>query len=89
MIIQGQLLLRTKGPVEWTEAYFVLAVEERILYCFGDDLDIPRAILQLRDAAVGDVEEQENAFRFSLRVDDAAPPVAAAAAGAEVKFWPS
>eukprot|EP00629_Pelagomonadales_sp_RCC1024_P007730 CAMPEP_0119262356 /NCGR_PEP_ID=MMETSP1329-20130426/2112_1 /TAXON_ID=114041 /ORGANISM="Genus nov. species nov., Strain RCC1024" /LENGTH=71 /DNA_ID=CAMNT_0007261991 /DNA_START=198 /DNA_END=409 /DNA_ORIENTATION=- len=71
MILQGQLLLRTKGPREWTQAYFVLAVEEATLFYFGDALDAPKAVLALRRADVGAVEEKGESFRFSVRTEEA------------------
>ena len=60
MILQGELLLRTKKKSElsWARGFFVLAVEDRTLFCFGPGgpgLERPRCVVRLSGARVSRV----------------------------------
>ena len=71
MILEGELLLRRKigkGPLEWVGGYFVLAVEERTLFCFSEagGLEKPKCVIKLREASVSRVEGSDGAFKFSI-----------------------
>ena len=71
MILQGELLLRTKKKSElsWARGFFVLAVEDRTLFCFGPGgpgLERPRCVVRLSGARVSRVAADDALFKFTI-----------------------
>lgn len=71
MILQGELLLRTKKKSElsWARGFFVLAVEDRTLFCFGPGgpgLERPRCVVRLSGARVSRVAADDALYKFTI-----------------------